>query len=262
MPIADRVIDSPIKRGDRGEIVTAIQRALRSAGHEIVVDGVFGPITEAAVRRFQAAHGLTVDGIVGAKTGAALDKIVETFRSTAEPLPSTLDNAPWLSTARALTGIAEIPGPASNPLIMSWRDEIIARFPDMRHHLAWYSNDDIPWCGLFAAYCVAVHGYRPPDGPLWALNWRTFGVPLIAPALGCILVFSRQGGGHVGFYEGEDQTHFHVRGGNQSNKVNVARIAKTRLAIAGVRWPATARLPRVGRVIRNASEANESLNEA
>jgi N-acetylmuramoyl-L-alanine amidase len=35
-------------------------------------DGIFGPITEEAVRRFQAGKGLTVDGIVGRQTWAAL----------------------------------------------------------------------------------------------------------------------------------------------------------------------------------------------
>jgi cell wall-associated NlpC family hydrolase len=47
--------------------------------------------------------------------------------------------------------------------------------------------------------------------------------------LGDVLTFKRNGGGHVGIYVGEDQTHYHVLGGNQNNSVNVARIAKSRL---------------------------------
>jgi hypothetical protein len=50
--------------------------------------------------------------------------------------------------------------------------------------------------------------------------------------LGDILTFKRNGGGHVGFYVGEDKTHYHVLGGNQSNQVNVMRLAKSRLTQA------------------------------
>jgi len=47
--------------------------------------------------------------------------------------------------------------------------------------------------------------------------------------LGDILVFSRKGGGHVGFYVAEDATAYHVLGGNQSDSVSITRIAKSRL---------------------------------
>lgn len=55
------------ERGDRGSSVTAIQRRLG-----VPADGVFGPATERAVKRFQRRHGLTVDGVVGPQTLAAL----------------------------------------------------------------------------------------------------------------------------------------------------------------------------------------------
>lgn len=62
-----------IKRGSTGETVKRAQRALRRANwHELVVDGIFGPKTEAAVKAFQRHHDLAVDGIVGPRTWKAL----------------------------------------------------------------------------------------------------------------------------------------------------------------------------------------------
>jgi hypothetical protein len=72
--------------------------------------------------------------------------------------------------------------------------------------------------------------------PYWARNWLLFGRE-VQPIVGAVLVFSRGSGGHVGFVIGQDEAHCYVLGGNQSDAVTVARIAKSRLL--GVRWPAT-----------------------
>lgn len=71
---ATAVLPQPhtLRRGDRGETVLDLQTMLVAAGHGVARDGVFGPDTEAAVRRFQAEHGLAADGIAGPKTLAAL----------------------------------------------------------------------------------------------------------------------------------------------------------------------------------------------
>lgn len=52
-----------VKRGHRGPGVALIQRKLG-----ITADGVFGRMTERAVRRFQRREGLVADGIVGPQT--------------------------------------------------------------------------------------------------------------------------------------------------------------------------------------------------
>ena len=56
-----------------GDDVRAVQRALKSAGFDPGdIDGSYGPITEKAVKAYQAANGLEVDGITGPKTWAKL----------------------------------------------------------------------------------------------------------------------------------------------------------------------------------------------
>lgn len=60
-----------IRKGCRGDEVATLQRKLN-----LIADGIFGPITDEAVRDFQQAHDLTVDGIVGPKTWAVLDVTV------------------------------------------------------------------------------------------------------------------------------------------------------------------------------------------
>jgi peptidoglycan hydrolase-like protein with peptidoglycan-binding domain/DNA invertase Pin-like site-specific DNA recombinase len=53
--------------------VRKLQRSLRLAGeHPGPIDGRFGPLTEAAVLRFQQGHGLAADGVVGEGTTAVL----------------------------------------------------------------------------------------------------------------------------------------------------------------------------------------------
>lgn len=56
-----------LKQGSRGYEVKQLQKKLN-----LLDDGIFGPLTEEAVRAFQKSKGLTADGIVGPKTWAAL----------------------------------------------------------------------------------------------------------------------------------------------------------------------------------------------
>ena len=66
---ATAVVSRPtIRQGARGVQVATLQRNLGG----LAVDGVFGPKTTEAVRRFQRANRLKVDGIVGRQTWSAL----------------------------------------------------------------------------------------------------------------------------------------------------------------------------------------------
>jgi peptidoglycan hydrolase-like protein with peptidoglycan-binding domain len=65
-------LEPVLSMGDRGPEVRKLQEKLNEHGAGLVVDGIFGRGTHAAVMAFQAANGLVVDGIVGKKTWAAL----------------------------------------------------------------------------------------------------------------------------------------------------------------------------------------------
>ena len=60
-----------VQQGSNGDAVRAVQSQIRSRGdgaNQITVDGIFGPVTNDAVRAFQTLLGLSVDGIVGPQT--------------------------------------------------------------------------------------------------------------------------------------------------------------------------------------------------
>jgi peptidoglycan hydrolase-like protein with peptidoglycan-binding domain len=61
-----------LQRGDQDHPVPTMQLLLRARRRPVTVDGVFGPMTEAAVRAFQRQKGLVEDGIVGPQTWLAL----------------------------------------------------------------------------------------------------------------------------------------------------------------------------------------------
>jgi len=56
----------------QGDDVRAVQQALARAGIPVIIDGIFGPTTDRALRQLQAQRGLVADGMVGAQTRATL----------------------------------------------------------------------------------------------------------------------------------------------------------------------------------------------
>ena len=133
----------------------------------------------------------------------------------------------WLQIAEGYNGVREIPGPRHNPTIIRWLEKLNA----------WWRDDETPWCGVFCAAVMHEAGLPYPRLYMRARAWSDYGARLrpdrLAP--GAILVFTRKGGGHVGFYVGEDAGHYFVLGGNQSNAVNVRKLGKSRLVAS--RWP-------------------------
>jgi cell wall-associated NlpC family hydrolase len=55
--------------GDVGQSVEAVQEKLQNLGlYADSIDGIYGPNTRSAVRKYQSAHGLLVDGVAGPHT--------------------------------------------------------------------------------------------------------------------------------------------------------------------------------------------------
>jgi uncharacterized protein (TIGR02594 family) len=222
--------------GSPAAIVRKVQIALNGAGAGLAVDGDFGSATEAAVTRFQASEGLHPVGYVGPKTAAKLDASLDNPIAADDRPNPVMDDAPWLGRMRAITGVKEVPGDADSPIIMSWKAKIAKAFPDLTSYTQTYTHDSIPWCGFCMADVMAESGIRPVNGFLYARNWSRFGTRLTKPITGCVMVFSRVGGGHVSLLEkmgGRD--YCYIRGGNQSDMVNVTR--KSMDSFISAQWP-------------------------
>lgn len=163
-----------------------------------------------------------------------------------------LEEAPrHLLKAIELYGTKETVGPKHNPVIMGWAKEL---------GIDYYKSDEIPWCGLFMAIIISRAARTPVQDPLRALSWAKFGVKVDTPMLGDILTFTRDGGGHVGLYIGENSSVYYVLGGNQSNAVSIVPIAKSRLYEA--RRPEYKSIPLNIRKITLEAGGKLSTNEA
>jgi uncharacterized protein (TIGR02594 family) len=235
-----------------------ISRLRAHGAYAGVMDGVYGRSLIDALARFQRAEGLKINGKADEETVKALRRAANSLDDSAdtETVPSIPAEPVWMREARRFVGLREIPGSQSNPTIVGWANALggwVAGF---------FKNDDIAWCGLFIGHVIAATLPREPlpKNPLGALEWNKLGRRLTIPVLGAILTFTRSGGGHVGIYVGEDATHYHVLGGNQSNSVSITRIEKSRLS--AIRWPATGDEPRGGKVILTAAGVAVSKNEA
>jgi peptidoglycan hydrolase-like protein with peptidoglycan-binding domain len=61
-----------VQNGNQGHPIRTLQFLLRARGHNLAVDGIFGPITQAGVKAFQTSKGMIANGIVSPQTWSAL----------------------------------------------------------------------------------------------------------------------------------------------------------------------------------------------
>ena len=65
---------SLLRKGSKGEEVKTLQRLLNAFGSKLDIDGSFGPLTQTALRNYQALNKLEVDGVCGVQTWTSLLK--------------------------------------------------------------------------------------------------------------------------------------------------------------------------------------------
>lgn len=138
----------------------------------------------------------------------------------------------WLTEARKYIGVREIKGVNHHPLIVGWWKAI---------KRGGIKSDEVPWCAAFVGAMLEAVGIVSSRYES-ARSYLTWGNPLDYPAVGSIVVFSRNGGGHVGFVVGKDALgNILVLGGNQSDEVNIRTFPINR--VVGYRWPTAVPLP-------------------
>lgn len=119
-------------------------------------------------------------------------------------------------------GVKEIRG-GENPLIVAMH-----RYGGAR----WAKEDEVPWCSSCINFVALLLGYERSNSAS-ARSWLAVGQKVERPAIGDVVIFwrgKRTGWqGHVALYAGREGGKVLALGGNQSDSINVARYADSRV---------------------------------
>ena len=138
-----------------------------------------------------------------------------------------------IAVARKYIGLSEISATNKHPTIDAWAKTLAGK---------WLIGQ--PWCGTFCAQVFKEAGLstKIPKDFFRAKEWEKAGTKLDKPAYGCVVTFTCDGGGHVGFVVGKTRTGMlKVLGGNQSNQVNIMDFDPKR--VTAYRWVSSGTTP-------------------
>lgn len=133
---------------------------------------------------------------------------------------TTNEEFPWMPIAISEIGVKEVAGDGDNPRII----EYLATVP-LDTTASERRNDETAWCSAFVNWCIEKSG-KSGTRKSAASSWLTWGQSVATPRRGCIAVFKRNGGNHVGFYISETANEIVLLGGNQSDAVNISKRSK------------------------------------
>lgn len=150
------------------------------------------------------------------------------------PVRLPVGEPPWMTVAKRelAAGISEIPGSKHNPRIIEYHKVTSLKA----------TTDEVPWCASFACWCLLQCGLWHPR----SARAKDFATDkfyrLRRPIYGCIVVYTRKGGGHVDFYiSGYTSGSIKGLGGNESNRV--AANSQSESSVVGYYWPRDFELP-------------------
>lgn len=214
-------------------LIESVQLKLRARGYSPgPIDGDKGPMTTRAIAAYQKDEGLPIKwpGTLGPITLASLFGDDQAKEAT----KLSVIARPWYDLAVTKKGLHER---SDNAELRAFLRSDGTTLGDPAQ---------LPWCGDFVETCIArtCPNESLPTNPYLARNWLKFG-RVCKPQLGAVLVFwrgARNGiSGHVAFCAGAWSGGYYCLGGNQSDRVSVAKLGEDRLL--GARWPVTFDLP-------------------
>ncbi|CAL2105483.1 conserved hypothetical protein [Tenacibaculum sp. 190524A02b] len=129
-----------------------------------------------------------------------------------------------LKIALSQYGVEEIKGKKDNPQIVKYFTEIGFNGEKLK--------DETAWCSAFANW-VAKKAGKVISGKLNARSWLKVGAIVNNPIIGDVVILWRESPkswkGHVGFFIKETSRYVYLLGGNQGNKVSIAKYPKNRV---------------------------------
>jgi uncharacterized protein (TIGR02594 family) len=128
---------------------------------------------------------------------------------------------PFDAARKYLGVVKERPGASDHPLIQWWFE--LSRMGRDVH-------DEVPWCSAFVNGVAWELGLERSENAA-ARSWLQVGtnVPIEKAVAGDVVILTREGGGHVGFYAGHSASTITLLGGNQANTVSLATFDRARL---------------------------------
>ena len=159
---------TPLRVGSRGNNVTIMQQFLNTIATaypsipRTVVDGVFGPATQAAVAAFQRQFGLTADGVIGPNTWQRIVTVYNQVSTGTPPPPTTPPLYPGTPLRNGSRGAAVV-------TLQENLNRIAARNPSIPRIVV----DGIFGPGTQAAVVAFQRAYGlTPDGIVGPLTWN------------------------------------------------------------------------------------------